>query len=104
MSTATKTNNRRRLLICDSHDSHISAEFVRYCIDHDIFILLLVPHSSHLMQPLDVGVFGLLKCAMSAQLDRVFRTGISRLQKVEWIGNYIEACKVAINISNILGG
>ena len=56
------------------------------------------------MQPLDVRVFGPLKHAMSAQLDRVFRTGISRLQKVEWIGNYIEACKVAINISNILGG
>src|SRR2546430_6489011 len=96
-STATKTNNRRRLLICNGHDSHISAEFVRYCIDHDIFILLLVPHSSHLMQPLDVGVFGPLKHAMSAQLDRVFRTGISRLQKVEWIENYIEARKVAIN-------
>ena len=56
------------------------------------------------MQPLDVGVFGPLKRAMSAQLDRAFRTGISRLQKVEWIENYIEARKVAINISNILGG
>lgn len=103
-STATKTNNRKRLLICDGHDSHISAEFVRYCIDNDIFILLLVPHSSHLMQPLDVGVFGPLKRAMSAQLDRVFRTGISRLQKVEWVENYMEARKIAINTSNILGG
>src|SRR5437764_14559710 len=88
-SIATKINNRRRLLICDGYNSHISAEFVRYCIDYDSFILLLVLHSSYLMQPLDVRVFGPLKHAMSAQLDRVFRTGISRLQKVEWIGNYI---------------
>jgi len=56
------------------------------------------------MQPLDVGVFGPLKRAMSAQLDRVFRTGISRLHKVEWIEHYIEARKVAITASNILGG
>ena len=103
-ATKEKANKRKRLLICDGHDSHISAEFVRYCIDNDILILLLVPHSSHLTQPLDVGVFGPLKRAMSAQLDPIFRTGISRLQKVEWMEAYVKARHIAITTSNILGG
>jgi hypothetical protein len=103
-ATKEKANKRKRLLICDGHDSHISAEFVRYCIDNDILILLLVPHSSHLTQPLDVGVFGPLKRAMSAQLDPIFRTGISHLQKVEWMEAYVKARHIAITTSNILGG
>ena len=31
----------KRLLICNGHDSHVSAEFVRYCIDNNIVILLI---------------------------------------------------------------
>jgi len=103
-STKEKANNRKRLLICDGHDSHISAEFVRYCINNNILILLLVPHSSHLTQPLDVGVFGPLKRAMSAQLDPIFRTGISHLQKVKWMEAYVKARHIAVTTSNILGG
>jgi hypothetical protein len=48
-ATREKANGRKRLLICDGHDSHISAQFVRHCIDHNIELLLLLPHSSHLM-------------------------------------------------------
>jgi len=102
-ATASTTNGKKRLLICDGHDSHISAEFVRYSIDHDILILLLVPHSSHIMQPLDVGIFGPLKRAMSSQLDPIFRTGIRTLHKAEWMESYVEARKKAITPSNILG-
>lgn len=83
LATVDKANNKKRLFICDGHDSHISAEFIRYCIDNNILILLFVPHSSHLMQPLDIGVFGPLKRTMSSQLDPIFRTGVRRLYKVE---------------------
>src|SRR2546423_1287642 len=103
-SMANKANNKKRLLIYDGYDSHISVEFVRYCIDNDILILLLVPHSSHLMQPLDVGVFGPLKRMMSSQLNHIFCTGIPHLQKVEWMESYIQARKNAITTSNVLGG
>jgi DDE superfamily endonuclease len=46
-----------RLLLCDSHDSHVSADFVGFCIQEHIDLIFLPPHSSHLLQPLDVGVF-----------------------------------------------
>ena len=65
-ATVHKTNGKKRLLLCDGHDSHISTELVRNSIDDDILILLVNPHSSHLMQPLDIVVFGPLKRAMWA--------------------------------------
>lgn len=92
------------MLICDGHDSHISAAFVRHCLDNHIDVFLLLPHSSHLLQPLDVGIFGPLKTAMSAQINTIFRTGIMRLQKVEWIENYMKAREKAMVRRNIIAG
>ena len=60
-STKEKANGCTRLLICDGHDSHISATFMCHCYDNNIAVFLLLPHASHLIQPLDVGVFSPLK-------------------------------------------
>jgi len=102
--TKAKANGRKRLLICDGHDSHISPEFVRYCMNNGIEQALLIPHSSHMMQPLDVGVFGPLKKAMSKELNVIFRTGISRIQKPEWVEFYDKARRRGITTENILAG
>ena len=99
-----KADGEFRLLICDGHDSHISAEFIRHCIANRIVLLLLPPHCSHLMQPLDVGVFFPLKQAIGTSLDRSFRTGIGRLQKIEWFQCFIKARAKAVNKQNIQGG
>src|SRR2546423_674838 len=93
-----------RLLICDGHDSHISADMVNYCIQNHIDLLLLPSHSSHLMQPLNVTVFEPLKRALSLQISRLLRSGITRIQKAEWLERYIEARERAITRVNILAG
>jgi hypothetical protein len=67
-ATREKAAGRKRLLICDGHESHVSAKFMSFCIKHNIELVLLVSHSSHLTQPLDVGVFGPLKHAVSREL------------------------------------
>ena len=103
-ATKAKAGGRKRLLICDGHDSHISAPFVRFCIDNNIVLFLLPPHSSHLLQPLDVGVFSPLKHAMSSQLSRLYATEISRLQEAEWLEHYAKARFIAITSNNIRGG
>ena len=82
-ATREKADGEPRLLICDGHDSHISADFIQHCIANDIVLLLLPPHSSHLLQSLDVDVFSLLKQAMRCLLNRLYRTGITRMQKME---------------------
>ena len=88
----------------DRHESHISSEFVICCIKHNIYLYFLLPHLSHLLQPLDVSVFDRLKKAISTCLDRLLRAGINRLEKGEWIERYLEARDIAITENNIRGG
>jgi len=63
--TWEKANGEWRLLLFDGHDSHISGDWFAHCLDNKIIPALLVPHSSHLTQPLDIGVFSPLKKALS---------------------------------------
>ena len=76
--TREKAAGEYRLLICDGHDSHITGEWVAHCMDNDILLAILPPHSSHLTQPLDVGVFGSLKKHMAAEIDPLIRLGVAR--------------------------
>ena len=102
--TRAKADGKYRVLICDGHDSHITAEFIAHCIDNNILLMILPPHSSHLTQPLDVGVFGPLKKHMAAEIDPLIRTGIARVQKVEWLTAFVAAHDKAVSAKNILGG
>ncbi|OHW95969.1 transposase, partial [Colletotrichum incanum] len=52
-----------RLLILDAHQSHTTIDFMWQCFQNNIYLLYLPPHSSTVLQPLDVSVFGLLKQA-----------------------------------------
>jgi len=90
------------LLLCDGHDSHISAELCAYCLRNRIVLALLPPHSSHLLQPLDVGIFSPLKMALSQRQARLFRSGFRRIEKAEWTEHYIKARDVAMTEKNIL--
>jgi len=58
-----------RLLIMDGHTSHVSWQFFDYCLEHNIIPLCLPPHSTHLLQPLDVGLFGPLQRNYGSVLD-----------------------------------
>jgi len=102
--TREKAAGKYRLLICDGHDSHITGAFIAHCMDHNIVLFVLPPHSSHLTQPLDVGVFRPLKKYMAKELQPLISTGIARLQKVEWLVAFVSAHKQAFSALNIFGG
>ena len=57
--------SRPVLLIEDGHSSHISLEVIKLAQENDIHLLCLPSHTSHLLQPLDVGVFKSLKSFFS---------------------------------------
>ncbi|KAJ0136614.1 hypothetical protein HZ326_20375 [Fusarium oxysporum f. sp. albedinis] len=61
--TKARSTGVCRLLILEGHESHRSVDFERYCEENKIIILYMPPHSSRLLQPLDVGCFGPLKKA-----------------------------------------
>ena len=66
--------------------------------------MILPPHSSHLTQPLDVRVFGPLKKVLIAKLDPLLRTGISNIQKWEWLAAFEKAHDEVFCKPNIQGG
>ena len=103
-ATREKAKGEYRLLICDGHDSHITGEYIGHCMDNNIVLMILLPHSSHLTQPLDVGVFGALKKHMAAEIDPLIRTGVSRIQRVEWLTAFVAAHNRAVCPKNILSG
>jgi 4-hydroxybenzoate polyprenyltransferase len=61
--TQLEDPNDNRLLVLDGHDSHTSADFMWLCFKHRIYVLYLPAHCSHVLQPLDLGVFFSLKAA-----------------------------------------
>lgn len=50
-----------RLLILDGHASHVSVDFMYECKMKMVLLLFLPAHSSHVLQPLDLGTFASLK-------------------------------------------
>ncbi|KAI1674800.1 DDE-1 multi-domain protein [Pyrenophora tritici-repentis] len=61
-------SGRWRLLILDGHGSHLTMEFIKYCDRHRILLIILPPHSTHTLQPLDVVLFKPLSQAYSNEL------------------------------------
>ena len=57
------TEERPVLLIIDGHSSHISYNVRQVAKQNDIHMLKLPPHLTHLLQPMDVGVFKPLKAS-----------------------------------------
>ena len=53
------------LLILDGHGSHISIELIELAKSSDVHLLCLPAHCTHILQPLDVGVFKSLKTSFS---------------------------------------
>ena len=86
------------------HESHISALFAAYSMNNDILLILLLAHSSHLLQSLDVSIFGSLKKMLSKSFSKLFDLGVHRIKKYEWTLHYAQAHQIAISVINIHGG
>jgi hypothetical protein len=102
--TKERTIGAHRLLILDGHESHNSLEFQQYCKEAKIITLCMPPHSSHLLQPLDVGCFSPLKRAYGRQAEEMIRNGINHMTKIEFLPAFQQAYSKTIIKDNILGG
>jgi hypothetical protein len=61
--TRERADGRYRLLLLDGHVSHLSYRFCDFASKHKIIVLCLPPHTTHVLQPCDVGAFGPLESA-----------------------------------------
>jgi hypothetical protein len=82
-NTIEKAGLEHRLLLMDGHSSHLNIEFVEYCDENRIILGMFPPHSTHRLQPLDVGIFSPLAMAYSNKLGQLIQSsnGFATLTK-----------------------
>jgi hypothetical protein len=81
-NTRRRTVGTHRLLILDGHGSHVTPEFDKYCTENSIVALQMPAHSSHLLQPLDVGCFSPLKTIYGRKVQEKMLAGIRPKQGI----------------------
>ena len=91
-----------QLLIMDSHGSHKTFEFDIACKELNIISIYMPLHSSHLLQPLDVGLFSLLKKMYTKELKNTFQLIINHVNKLEFLETYKQVQFQVFIKSNIL--
>ena len=97
--TTSRTKGKYRLLILDGHGSHLTPKFDRICSENDIIPICMPAHSSHLLQPLDVGCFSVLKRSYGHLVEQQMRVNINHIDKLDFLAAFptarIEAYKLA---------
>lgn len=95
----------KRLLIVDGHGSHCTDDFLYECYKNDIYLLFLPPHTSHVLQPLDISIFSPIKAyyrqALAKYLDLEDSTPYG---KMVFLRCYHEARKLGLTEKNIRAG
>lgn len=103
-----QTEKRRkgawRLLLVDGHGSRETREFVKYAEDHMIQIFALPSHTTHILQPLDVGCFQPLKWYHWCCLDWAARTGSKDISKADFMATLEEIRRLTFTRTTILSG
>ncbi|CEO58510.1 hypothetical protein PMG11_03229 [Penicillium brasilianum] len=90
-STNSRVRGRFRLLILDGHGSHLTPQFDRICAENDIIPLCMPPHASHLLQPLDIGCFAVVKRAYGRFVSDLIRQGYNHIDKIDFLMDYQHA-------------
>jgi hypothetical protein len=62
------------------------------------------PHSSHLLQPLNVGCFAVLKRSYGRLVERLMSLGVNHIDKQEFIPLYQQARIEALHENNVRSG
>ena len=98
--TRKKSGNTRHLLIMDGHSSHVNMRFIEFCDNYEIILAILPPHSTHRLQPLDVGIFSPLSTAYSNQIDHLIQSsqGFNRVTKRSFWSMFRTAWKTALSL------
>ena len=91
----------KRLLIVDGHESHCTIDFIELCDLHNIILLVLPPHTTHYLQPLDVACFGPLQRWYSSEVEAHGRYNGTYIEKSDFLKFYQRARFRALCQENI---
>ena len=104
-STAPQDPQELRLLILDGHGSHKTTNFMWLCFQHKIHLLFLPPHTSHVLQPLDLSIFSPLKATYQKELSNLSLLSDSTpIRKRNFLHCYRKARERSLVPQNIKAG
>ena len=103
-ATKAKAGRSKRLLIVDGHSSHVNMEFINWADQNGIIIHILPSHTTHRLQPLDVGLFSPLSTAYSKQLSNLMHKslGMVSMTKRFFYPLFRDAYRASFTKKNIL--
>ena len=94
-----------RLLIADGHGSHTSDEFMTTRYLNNVYLLFIPAHTSHVLQPLDLGCFSSLKAAYRRFVGEYgAQTDATKLGKAKFLEFYAEARKIGLREQCVRSG
>ncbi|KAI1006687.1 hypothetical protein K3495_g1545 [Podosphaera aphanis] len=101
--TNGKVRRGWRLLFVDGHGSHINRKFLEWCQTHRILVACYPPHSTHRLQPLDVGLFAPLAAFYRQGLNHLIRLteGFTAMSKRDFFSIFWEAFEKAFTEKKI---
>ncbi|KAF7574139.1 hypothetical protein PtrM4_057620 [Pyrenophora tritici-repentis] len=102
--TTARTVGGYRLLIIDGHESHQSVLFQDICKENNIITLCMPPHTSHILQPLDVGCFGPLKRAYKKEVGALANCDVNHIDKKAFLAAFLAVYKGVFSSNNIRSG
>ena len=98
-------SNRPVLLIQDGHHFHVSIELIELVRSNDIHLLCLPAHTSHLLQPLDVGAFKSFKSKFNKACSNYISKNPGRVITADILAALVgEAYPVSFTPVNIMSG
>ena len=77
-----RSESKPILVLYDRHRSHISLPLIDWARNHNIHLFILPAHTSHVLQPLDIGCFGPFERIYNADCHKYMRehscTGVDK--------------------------
>ena len=89
------------LLIYDGHGSHEKYKLLRLAKKHNIILFSLPPHTTHKLQPLDVGIFGPFARAWTERCDDYMEEHLEEIPRDQFVKHYMEAQQKAFKATTI---
>ena len=99
--STSRTKGVYRLLILDSHGSHLIPQFNEICEQNKVIPICMPAHSSYLLQPLDMGCFAVLKRSYGRMVEIKIRNGINYIDKLDFLEAYPSARIEAFKLETI---
>ncbi|XP_033106069.1 uncharacterized protein LOC117108217 [Anneissia japonica] len=93
------------ILFVDGHASHLNIETAKFCRDNKIILYCFPSHCSHILQPLDLSVFGSLKASWKRAVQRYqFDNPGETVQKQTFCRVFNEAWQESATKKNAVSG